>query len=112
MKPYIKNLAFLVAAPICFLCWGCSSDNGPTGGGNPPGTPADLVLQNSTLTAAATYTATNSITAGPNFTIANGGAATFVTRNGLFYFRPGFTIVAGGSLKTIKNPSLAKIRAN
>ena len=110
MKTQIRNLFLAALIAICLLYAGCKSDSPVTG--PPPGTPAGLVLQSRTVNAAETFTATNSITAGPSFTIANTGAATFVTRNGLFYFRPGFAVAGGGSLRTVRNPSLAKNRAH
>ena len=102
-------LAIGMAVSLCLWYAGCSKSADPI---SPPTTPADLVLQSRAVTTAETFTATNSITVGPSFTVANGGSATFVTRSGLFYFRPGFTIVGGGRLMTIKNPGLAKIPTN
>jgi hypothetical protein len=64
--------------------------------------PANLVLQDTTIATVATFTATNSITAGPNFTIAGTGDATFVT-GGSIYLRTGVVIIQGGALRTIQD---------
>lgn len=64
--------------------------------------PANLVLQDTTIAGVATFTATNSITAGPNFTIASTGNATFVT-GGFIYLRPGVVVIQGGTLRTIRD---------
>jgi hypothetical protein len=71
--------------------------------------PANLVLQDTTIATAATFTATNSITAGPNFTISSSGNATFVTGR-FIYFRPGIVIIQGGKLKTITDSTLVNIK--
>jgi hypothetical protein len=60
--------------------------------------PADTVLQNITVATKAIVEASNSITAGPNFTIAGTGDVTFVT-DGLVYFRPRVVIIQGGKLR-------------
>lgn len=70
--------------------------------------PANLVLQDTTIATAATFTAGNSITAGPNFTIASSGDATFVT-GGNIYFRPEIVIIQGGMLQTISDSTLVNI---
>ena len=64
------------------------------------GQPANLVLQDTTIATVAIFAAGNSITAGPNFTIAGTGDATFVT-GGFIYLRPGIVIIQGGKLRTI-----------
>jgi hypothetical protein len=64
--------------------------------------PANLILQDTTIATVATFTATNSITAGPNFTIAGTGNAAFVT-GGFIYLRSGVVIVQGGALRTIRD---------
>jgi hypothetical protein len=71
--------------------------------------PANLVLQDMTITTVAMFTATNSITAGPNFTIAGTGNATFVT-GGSIYFRPGIVIVQGGRFRAIGDTTLVDVR--
>ncbi|NIT60960.1 MAG: T9SS type A sorting domain-containing protein [Aliifodinibius sp.] len=71
--------------------------------------PANLVLQDTTIATTATFTASNSITAGPNFTIASSGDATFVT-GGNIYFRPEILIIQSGMLKTISDSTLVNIR--
>jgi len=65
----------------------------------------DLVLQDTTIAEAATFTAGNSITAGPNFTIAGSGDATFIT-GGSIYLNPGIVIVQGGRLQTINDSTV------
>jgi hypothetical protein len=62
--------------------------------------PANLVLRDTTIATAVTFEASNSITAGPNFTIARAGDATFCAGN-FIYFRPGIVIIQGGKLQTI-----------
>ena len=57
--------------------------------------PVDLVLQDTTITTTATFTAINSITAGPNFTIANSGNVTFISGN-YITLNPGCTVILGG----------------
>jgi hypothetical protein len=64
--------------------------------------PANLVLQDTTIATVATFTATNSITAGPNFAITGTGDATFVT-GGTIYLRTGVVIIQGGRLRTIRD---------
>jgi len=83
---------------------GCGSDT-PTG---PPPvvTPATLVLQNSIVNGAVTYSAMTSITAGPNFTISGSAVVTMVTHDGNIYLRPGVNIRAGGSLQVVRDPNL------
>lgn len=71
--------------------------------------PANLVLQDTTIASAATFTATNSITAGPNFTIAGTGDATFIT-SGYIYLRPGIVIIQGGKLRTIRDSTIVNVR--
>lgn len=62
-----------------------------------------------TIATAAIFTARNSITAGPNFTIAGTGDATFVT-GGYIYFRPGLVIIQGGKFQTVNDPTLLDVR--
>ena len=62
--------------------------------------PTSLVLQDTIITTTAVFVASNSITAGPNFTIAGTGDATFST-NGTIYFRSGVVILQGGQLRSI-----------
>jgi Secretion system C-terminal sorting domain len=69
------------------------------------GQPANLVLQDTIITTAASFAAINSITAGPNFAVTGTGDATFVTR-GLIYFKHGIVIIQGGKLQTISDLTL------
>jgi len=62
--------------------------------------PANLVLQDTTITNVAVFVAGNSITAGPNFTIAGTGDVTFGT-TGSIYFRPRIVIIEGGKFKAV-----------
>lgn len=62
----------------------------------------DLVLQDTTITGVTTFTAINSITVGPNVTIATSAKASFVTGN-LIHFKPGFSVIKGGRLNVIKD---------
>lgn len=55
----------------------------------------DLVLHDTTITTTATFEATNSIVAGPNFTISNTGNVTFRSSNSIT-LNPGVTIMLGG----------------
>ena len=55
----------------------------------------NLVLQDTTITTTATFTAINSITTGPNFTIANSGDVTFISGN-FITLNPGSTVILGG----------------
>ena len=55
----------------------------------------DLVLQDTTITTTVTFTAINSITTGPNFTIANSGDVTFISGN-FITLNPGSTVISGG----------------
>lgn len=71
--------------------------------------PANLVLQDTTITTAATFAASNSITAGPNFTIADSGDVTFHT-NGHIYLRPGIVIVQGGRFRSTRDSALVGVR--
>jgi len=80
-----------------------------TAGSQVQAQPANLVLQDTTIATVATFTATNSITAGPNFTIAGTGDATFVT-GGSIYFRPGIVIVQGGRFRAIGDSTLVDVK--
>jgi hypothetical protein len=67
--------------------------------------PANLVLQDTTITGGASFVARNSITAGPNFTVTGTGDAILRT-GGSIYFRPGVVVLLGGQLLTINDPTL------
>jgi len=71
--------------------------------------PMDLVLQNTIITTTSVFTATNSITAGPNFTIASSGDATLsapavALKGGLF-------IIRGGKLKVVSQTIVVNVKA-
>ena len=70
--------------------------------------PANLVLQDTTIASAATFTAVNSITAGPNFTLAGSGDVTFTTE-GDIYFRPRIIIIGGGRFQAISETTLVDV---
>jgi hypothetical protein len=71
--------------------------------------PANLVLRDTTIATVATFTAINSITAGPNFVITGTGDATFVT-GGSTYLRNGIVIIQGGRLRTISDSVTVDVR--
>lgn len=71
--------------------------------------PANLVLRDTTIVSAATFIATNSITAGPNFTIAGSGDVTFHT-NGRIYLRSGIVIVRGGRFRSTRDSAMVDVR--
>ncbi|MGB6995044.1 MAG: 3-coathanger stack domain-containing protein, partial [Thermoanaerobaculia bacterium] len=54
------------------------------------------VLSNQTVTATEVFQAEISITAGPNFTVANGGDATFQAGS-MIVLKDGFSVATGGS---------------
>ncbi len=60
--------------------------------------PADLTLANMSIGGEQVYTATNSITAGPNFTVASSGDVTFRS-NGTITLKPGFRAVEGSAFR-------------
>ncbi len=62
--------------------------------------PDSLLLQNTTITTTVIFEARYTITAGPNFAIAETGDATFVT-DGHIYFRPRVVIVRGGRFQVV-----------
>lgn len=97
MNNVIRHLRALVIGTTLLVTWEAY------------GQPADLVLQDTTITTVAMFTATNSITAGPNFTIAGSGDVTFVTA-GTIYLRPGIVIVQGGSFRAIGDSTLLDVR--
>ena len=57
----------------------------------------DLVLDNMTITGNTTFTASNSITAGPEFTVSSSGAVTLKS-GGNITLRPTFYVIDGGVL--------------
>lgn len=65
----------------------------------------DLVLQDTTITTTTTFTAQNSITAGPDFTISNTGNVTF-TSGAYITLDPGFTVITGGLFQAFPGASL------
>lgn len=96
MNNVIRHLQALVIGTTLLVTWQAY------------GQPANLVLQDTTIATTATFTATNSITAGPNFTIAGSGDVTFVTA-GTIYFRPGIVIVQGGSFRAIGDSTIVDV---
>jgi len=64
---------------------------------------SDLVLNNITVTATETYNATNSITAGPNFTITGSGNVTFGAPTVNLIGE--FVIVSGGQFQILDKPT-------
>jgi len=62
----------------------------------------DLVLENITVNTSETYSASNSITAGPSFTISGTGQVTFKSGN-LIILKPGFVVIAGGEFYGLTN---------
>lgn len=63
--------------------------------------PINLVLQDTTITTIAFFTATNSIIAGSNFNIANSGNVSFLSGN-FITLKSSFTVIKGGKLKALK----------
>jgi hypothetical protein len=61
----------------------------------------DLVLQDMSLSTAQTFSASNSITVGPNFTITNSGNATLISKT--ITMNPGCLILKGGKMKIISS---------
>ena len=57
--------------------------------------PVNLVLEDTTITTTATFTAINSIIAGPGFTITNSGDVTFISGNSIT-LNSGVTVIMGG----------------
>jgi len=62
----------------------------------------NLILQDTVITDTAVFSATSSITAGPNFTIANTGNVTFATKN--IFIRPNFVILSRGQFFALNAP--------
>ncbi len=71
--------------------------------------PANLVLQDTTITTMAVFAASSSITAGPNFTIASSGDVSLKT-DGFIYLRPMIVIIQGGTLQAISETTLVNVR--
>lgn len=72
--------------------------------------PANLVLENLTISTTEFYEATNSITAGPNFTIASGGdvtlnAPTVTLKNMVF-------VVEGGELLVLSQTNVVNVKSD
>jgi hypothetical protein len=67
--------------------------------------PLNLVLQDMTITTTETFTAINSITAGPNFTIANSGDVTFISGN-FITLNSGFSVILGGLFQAFPGATL------
>jgi hypothetical protein len=97
MKKLIKYLSVLLVGTMLIAASQVQSQ------------PANLVLQDTTIATAATFTALNSITAGPNFTIAGNGDVTFHT-NGRIYLRPGIVIIQGGRFRATRDSATVDVR--
>ncbi len=67
-----------------------------------------LIVTDTTITTTAIFIGTNSIAAGPNFTISNTGNATFLT-GGQIYLRTGVSVVLGGTFKTVLDTTLVGV---
>lgn len=67
--------------------------------------PENLTLENLSIGTTEVYVATNSITAGPNFTVENTGDVTFQAGN-VITLKPGFHAVAGGKFHAYIDTSL------
>jgi len=70
--------------------------------------PSNLVLQDTTIVTVANFTASNSITAGPNFVIASSGNVTFHT-NGYVYMRPTVTVILRGSFQVVVDTTVSNV---
>ena len=68
------------------------------------GNTQDLILENMTISSTVTYTASNSITAGTNFTIASTGEVTLKSGN-FITFKPSFVVIGGGKLYALTGVS-------
>lgn len=64
--------------------------------------PTDLVITDTTLTGTATFSASHSITAGPNVIIASTGNVAFNAGN-FIALRPGFIVAGGGEFSGVTN---------
>jgi hypothetical protein len=67
------------------------------------------VLRDTTIAGAATFSATTSITAGPNFTIAGSGDVTFHT-NGHIYLRSGIVVIQGGTFRSTRDSTFVGVQ--
>jgi hypothetical protein len=72
-----------------------------------PQTP-NLILTDTTITTTATFIHPVSITAGPNFIVANTGNATFIT-GGNIYLRTGVSVALGGRFSTVVDTNLVGV---
>ena len=70
----------------------------------------DLVLQDTTITTTATFSASNSITAGPNFTIASTGDVTLIAA--AVALKPRFFIIKGGKLQVVSEVIAVNIKTD
>ena len=73
--------------------------------------PENLTLENMSIGYDTVFTATNSITAGPSFTVENTGDVTFRTGN-VITLKPGFTATAGSEFRAYIDPGLAASKAS
>lgn len=88
LKKWVKSLRHIILSIICIWTPLLRAQ------------PSDLVLQDTTVTTEIVFTATQTITAGPNFSISDSGDVTFVSGD-YVYLRPGFTVLNGGQFKAI-----------
>lgn len=90
---HLQKLIFLmIGLPMLHLC----------------AQPLNLVLRDTTIATAASFTGAKSIAVGPLLTIARTGDATFIT-GGSMYFRPGIIVAPGGKLRTIRDATLVHV---
>ena len=68
----------------------------------------DLILQDTTITSTVTFSATNSITAGPNFTIASSGNVTLSAP--AITIKPQFFIIEGAKLQVVSQTIAVNIK--
>lgn len=67
----------------------------------------DLILQDQTISTTENYSADNSITAGPNFTITSSGDVTLNAP--LVILKPHLFVITGGKLQIVSQPNAIKI---
>ena len=72
--------------------------------------PPDLVLQDTTISNTAVFTATNSITAGPNVTIASTGDVTLSSP--AVAVKPRFFVISGGKLVVVSQGIVVDVKTD
>ena len=70
----------------------------------------DLVLQDMTITGTVTFSESESITAGPNFTITSSGYVIFGAP--LVILKPGFSLIEGGELRVVSEAIAVDVNAD